>query len=164
MDQHFNIANHSWEIALRVLFIVKYPSITSFLLDHCASWKENMYVCTSVKRLGIRLLSQWSEKIFFCLGTILTSAGDSLSECTEIQSTDTSEEFNYAINIHWVLILSIKAFQGQIFHFTPVQNSSMYSGFLIGGVLLVFVSKLHWCSWIFLKQCTWTVWPLHAVI
>lgn len=40
------------------------------------------------------------RKIFFCLGTLLTSTGDSLHERTEIQSTDTSVEFNYALNIH----------------------------------------------------------------
>lgn len=89
------------------------------------------HVCTSLKRLGIMLLSQWSKKGLFCLGTLLPSAGDNLAEHTEIQNTDTSAEFNYVLNIHWVLILNFNAFQGQIFYlmYTPMQNSSIYSDF-----------------------------------
>lgn len=71
------------------------------------------------------IVSMVQENIFLFEST-LTSAGDSLPEWIKIWNTDTSVEFNYALNIHWVLILNIKAFQGQIFHLTYTSGKLKY--------------------------------------
>lgn len=106
------------------------------------------------------IVSMVQENIFLFEST-LTSAGDSLPEWIKIWNTDTSVEFNYALNIHQVLILNIKAFQGQIFSFNLHQWKTQ-----VCTVMLLFLyctdvtdSKF---SWIFLRQCTWTEWPLHT--
>lgn len=127
----------------------------------CSMRKERVHI--SVKRLGTGLLPQWSVKTFFCLDTLLTSAGDRSPEHTEIQTSDTSKEFNYELNIHWVLILNVKAFQGEIFHFTYTSAKLKYVQWFFP-----VVSKLHWCNWQKVQLHTSkkvhlrTVWPLHT--
>ena len=104
------------------------------------------------------------RKIFSCLDTALISVSDSFPKCTENQSTDISREFNYVLNIHQVLVLNMKVFQGQIFHLPCSSATLKYvQWFFFFQLFLsctdVTDSKL---SWIFLRQCAWTVWPLHT--
>lgn len=112
---------------LKVFFVVKY---TYFLVDHCASWKENMYICVSTKRLGMRLLSQWSRKAFFHLGTLLTSAGDALPESTKTQSTDTAQNLIMpSIFTERSCSVSKPSRDRFFISLIPVENWSLYSHF-----------------------------------